>query len=373
MLTMMSGAIIAPSLPAISNYFHSTPNSEFLTKIVLTTPAFVITFTAPFVGALSRRTGKIRLLLSAYILYAIAGSIGLYVDTLYAILAGRMFFGLSVAVILTITTTLIGDYFSGAQRSKFISIQGSFVSIGGIVFISFAGFLADLSWRYPFAMYLFPLLFFVPALKYLYEPDISSEDSPKDSGGKVKKLSNYVVGYIYVLGFLGMVLFYLIPVHLPFLIVNELGESASTTGIAIAIMSVSGATISWFYKNIKARFGFFQIFFSSFFLMGIGFVVVTSAPTIVILILGLIISGYGLGLLIPNSNLFFIENASPARRTSLLGGLSSAFFIGQFLSPVFSDPVFRSTGTQAGFLYFAITSFIISIFVMVILQVRKNK
>lgn len=364
MLTMMSAAIVAPSLPAISVHFRGIPNVEFLTKIILTTPAIVIAVTAPFVGTVSEKTGKIRLLLSAYLLYAVAGSAGLYINNLYFILISRMFFGLSVSVILTLTTTLIGDYFSGNERSKFISIQGSFVSAGGIVFITFAGFLADASWRYPFTMYLFPLLFIYRAYKYYFEPENTREDDIL-AGKSPQLLSNYTVAYVYMLAFAGMAIFYLIPVHLPFLIVHEMHENASVTGIAIAIMSISGATISWFYKNIKARFAFFTIFVFAFLLMGIGFAVVKLADNIVLLVAGLIIAGYGLGLLIPNCNLFFIEKASVARRTRLLGGLSSAFFLGQFASPLVSQPVFNQTGTRNGFLYFAVLSVVISLVIFV--------
>jgi len=368
---MMSGAIIAPSLPAISKYFATLPHAEFLTKIILTIPAIVITFTAPFVGSISEKTGKIKLILSAYILYGLAGSAGLYLDNLYLILLSRMFFGLSVSVILTITTTLIGDYFAGNQRSKFISMQGSFVSGAGILFITFSGLLADTSWRFPFAIYLFPFVFLLPAIKYFYEPATDSENTKHNIQNITPKLSGFRVYYVYSLAFLGMMFFYLIPVHLPFLLVDTLHQKASMSGIAIAIMSISGATISWFYKNIKARLDFFPIFSISFLVMGAGFVIVGLAQNIVVLITGLVVSGYGLGLLVPNSNLFFIDNAAPGRRTKLLGGLSSAFFLGQFSSPVFSEPLFRITGTQTGFLYFAAATFILS--GIVVIKYYKNK
>jgi len=370
-LTMMSGAIIAPSLPAISKYFAALPHAEFLTKIILTIPAIVITFTAPFVGSISRKTGKIRLLLLAYLLYGLAGSAGLYLDNLYFILLSRMFFGLSVSVILTITTTLIGDYFTGNQRSRFISMQGSFVSGAGILFITFSGVLADTSWRLPFAIYLFPFIFLLPAIKYFYEPPSDNDNSSQNIQNVKRKLSGFSVYYVYALSFLGMLFFYLIPVHLPFLLVDTLHQNASMTGIAIAIMSISGATISWFYKNIKAYLDFFPIFSIAFLVMGAGFVIVGLAQNIVILITGLVVSGYGLGLLVPNSNLFFIDNAAPGRRTKLLGGLSSAFFLGQFSSPVISEPLFRLTGTQTGFLYFAAATLILS--GIVAIKYYKNK
>ena len=67
----------------------STPQAEFLAKMVLTIPALSIAiFSAP-VGWLIDRTGRKTVLISAIFLYALAGTSGLYLDSLHAILASR--------------------------------------------------------------------------------------------------------------------------------------------------------------------------------------------------------------------------------------------------------------------------------------------
>jgi hypothetical protein len=38
-LTVMAGATIAPSLPAMRDYFAATPNTDFWVRLVLTVPA----------------------------------------------------------------------------------------------------------------------------------------------------------------------------------------------------------------------------------------------------------------------------------------------------------------------------------------------
>lgn len=56
-LTVMAGATLAPSLPALENHFVDTANSELLTRLVLTLPALFIALFAPLAGVVFDRFG----------------------------------------------------------------------------------------------------------------------------------------------------------------------------------------------------------------------------------------------------------------------------------------------------------------------------
>jgi hypothetical protein len=56
-------------------------------------------------------------------LYAVFGTAPLWLDSLAAILAGRIALGVMEAVLMTVSTTLIGDYYTGARRETFVSLQ----------------------------------------------------------------------------------------------------------------------------------------------------------------------------------------------------------------------------------------------------------
>ena len=62
-LTVMSGATIAPSLPAMQEHFAQVPNSELLVRLVLTVPALFIAIGGLFVGQLLDRLGRKPLLM----------------------------------------------------------------------------------------------------------------------------------------------------------------------------------------------------------------------------------------------------------------------------------------------------------------------
>ena len=150
MLTMLANAIIAPSLPAISNAFNTIEDIEALTKLMLTLPALTIAIISPIAGRIIDTHGRIKVLIISLIIYALAGTSGYWLNDIYFILIGRVILGIGVAGIMTTSTTLVGDYFEGKKREHFMGLQGAFNALGGLLFIPTAGYLADLNWHYTF-------------------------------------------------------------------------------------------------------------------------------------------------------------------------------------------------------------------------------
>jgi MFS family permease len=169
-LTVMSGATIAPSLPAMQSHFAAVANSEFWVRLILTVPALFIVIGSPIAGQIVDKLGRKPLLFGSAILYGLAGSSGLWLNSLFAILAGRALLGLAVAGVMVSATTLIADYYQGEARTHFMGLQAAFMGFGGVAFLSVGGFIADLDWRLPFAIYLFAWLLLPGIAIALYEP-----------------------------------------------------------------------------------------------------------------------------------------------------------------------------------------------------------
>ena len=351
-MTVMAGATIAPSLPEMTAAFPDNPAAETLVKLVLTIPGLFIALTSPVSGWIIDRFGRIKLLLSALLLYAIAGTSGLYLDTLFEIIIGRIFLGVAVGGILTTSITLIGDYFEGGERQKFLGIQASIMSLSGTVFISAGGALADMGWRYPFASYGMAALALPLVLIYLIEPPktepVLSEEATQE---KIPKLS----WTIYFLSFLGMTVFYMVPVQVPFLIKNISNVGNAEAGYALATSMLFAAACALNYPRIKRRLTHYQIYGVSFLLMGLGYALVYFANSYAGVYPGLIISGMGAGLVMPNSNLCLVTIAPTLLRGRILGLLSSFIFLGQFASPLLLQPLVNFSSISEAFLYLGST------------------
>ena len=362
MMTVMAGATIAPSLPEMTKAFPNHPNAESLVKLVLTIPGLFIGITAPISGWTIDRLGRIKLLLVMLLLYAAAGTSGLYLDGLGSILVGRALLGVAVGGIMTTAVTLIGDYFDGLERQKFLGTQAGIMALAGTVFITSGGVLADISWRYPFAVYGMAIVIVPLVLIFLKEP----ERKPNRSESTFQSNGIPPIAWIvYILSFLGMATFYMMPVHLPFFIheIAQVGNSA--VGIALALTTLISGLASFNYPRLKNSFTHYQIYGISFLLMGCGFAAISLSVNYASLFPGLIVAGLGAGLVMPNSNLCLVTLSTAEMRGRILGLLTTFIFLGQFASPILTEPVVDWFSMSQAFLYIGLLLIVFSIIALI--------
>lgn len=347
-LTVMVGATISPILPDVKANYTDIPYSEVLTKLVLTIPALFIGLGSPVVGYLLDRFGRKKVLITAIGLFIFGGTSGYFLESLYLILGGRMLVGIAVAGIMTTITTLIGDYFTGHDRQKFMGYQASFMAYGGVVFITLSGLLTEINWRVPFLLFAIPVLYLPLVFANIYEPSIAKEASNE----KGESQSAYPKGFvflIYSIGFFFMACFYMIPTQLPFYLQNVVNVSSTATGLAIATATLSGGTASLFYNWIKSRSTYNFVYFLVFIAMGVGFMTISLSAVYSVVVLGLLICGFGMGMLMPNTNTCLMELAPEKLRGRIMGGVTTSFFLGQFFSPIIFSPLTAYLPTDYAF------------------------
>jgi len=344
----MSGATIAPSLPAMRAYFSEVENVDYWVRLVLTVPALFIVIGAPVAGLVIDRLGRKPLLVAATLLYGLAGSSGFVLSSLGSILVGRAFLGLAVAGVMTSATTLIADYYVGQARASFMGLQAAFMGLGGVIFLTAGGFLADLNWRVPFLIYLTAWVILPFIVLQLYEPSrsLARTLTPEAEGLTATQMPIALLGLIYGVALLMQIIFYLIPVQLPFYLANLSNASATQSGLAIAFATLFSAFASMLYGRVKARIGFLPIVALTFGLIGIGYIIIGLVDSYEQVLVGLAVGGLGLGLLMPNLTVWLSAEVPDASRGRALGGLTTFFFLGQFLSPLASQPVSQQVGLE---------------------------
>lgn len=343
-LTVMAGATIAPSLPRMAVHFQDAPQAQMLVKMLLSVHALFIALTAPLMGMLMDRFGRRPVLAVSLLLYGLGGSSGAYLDSLYAIMAGRALLGIAVAGIMSGFTTLIGDYYKGERRNRLMGMQAAFTGFGGLVFLTAGGMLADVSWRYPFLIYLFAFCILPGALAYLYEPETASHGQAGTEGEERDSLVRFLP--IYLLAFAGMVIFYMIPVQLPFYLKSLGGVSNTGIGVAIGTMNMIGALSSMQFGRLKRRLSNAAIFALFSLLMGLGYGVVWLAGGYFGVLTGMVVAGMGFGLLMPNVNVWLLSLVSARSRGRAVGGLTTFFLLGQFVSPMLFEPLVERFGIR---------------------------
>lgn len=370
MMTIMANAVIAPALPLITQSFAHLANAAILSKMIMSVPALTIAIASPFMGLISDKWGRRPVLIISMLIYAAAGSTGYYIENLPLILFFRFIFGFGVAGIMTSLTALIGDYFEMKERSHFLGLQGSFMAIGGIVFISGSGFLADINWHYTFLIYLFSLPILLLVLLFVKEPKSIKVKQANQSDDEYPKKMAWIV---YISVFIAVLFFYLLPVQSPFLLATIKGMPYAYMGLLMSAGTLAQAVFALFYGRMRSRFTNATIYAFCCILLGIGYTALSFSTEIWHCVVSLFIVGAGISWIIPNANFWILTIAPSSQRGKLSGRVATAVYMGQFLCPVFIQPFSHSYGIAGSFRAAAIMLGVLSMGFLLLSKWLKNR
>lgn len=357
-LTVMAAATIAPALPRMADAYRDVAYVQLVTKLVLTAPALAIALCAPLAGAIIDRFGRLTLLRGSLVLYGLAGAAGYVLHDLNAILASRFALGVAIAGTMTTTTALVGDYYRAEARGKFASVQSLVMSLGAVISVGVGGLLADIDWRLPFLIYLAGWAALVPAMLFLDEPERSAGHAPEHGDAHHVAAGRITIAYAITL--FAVVMFYMTPVQLPFL-VRAIGvDSSAAAGAAIAVSSLAAAAGSAAFPRLRRFNGVLAVYAWAVAAMAAGYGLIGLTSSYWTVIVSVIASGFGVGLFFPNSSLWVLALAPPRLRGRLVGGLTASIFLGQFLSPLLLQPVVASTSLASAFGFAAATMSIVA-------------
>ncbi|MGP3916602.1 MFS transporter [Nonomuraea sp. 10N515B] len=338
-MPVLGVTIIAPVMPQMGQHFSGTPGSDILVPIVLTVPALMIGLTAPFAGFFADKVHRKRLLLIGMAAYTLAGTAPLYLDSLVAIVGSRVILGASEAMIQTCCLTLIGDYWSGKQRARYLGLNTLVAGLAGTLFIALGGLIGVSGWRAPFWLYVTPVLLIVPMAKLLWEPARSSAQA---AGARLEPLSRDLIVPCVVTLF-GGVVFYALIVELPF-VLNGIGltSSAAVGGISaiMALANAIGCGLFTALSGLPARV-LVPLEFGG---TAVGLGIVFAAGSVPVATTGAVITGFSTGLLLPTLLVWAVNRLPFAQRGRGNGWWLSALFVGEF----FSSLVIAGLGAVAG-------------------------
>lgn len=366
MTTSMSNVAIVTMLPHLKDHFNNVENIEIYSRLMLTLPSLVIAFLAPFLGHFIFRFGKKKSVLIALFFFSLFGSAGLYLETLESLLISRAFFGVCVATLMIVSTSLVGDYFKEKDRHKFMGYQSAFMGFGGIFFVMGGGFLSDINWRLPFSIYLIGIVLLPLALYNLKEVKIEDD---KDSQS-IHVNSNML--FIYFLAFFFMLIFFILPTQIPFLIIEKFQASGSLAGTIIATAFFCNALGAITFSKLKTRFNFSTIYLICLFLMSVGFSLVGLIDNVHLFFITSPILGFTGGIMMTNVTAWMLSKTSHEKRVKSSGYFTSAIFLGQFLSPVLFHPIIDNMSDIQNF-FSLIGAFLFVIVFVIIVISKKSK
>lgn len=324
---------LIPVLPALLREFADVPGSAVLVPIALTVPALCVALFSPVAGWLSDRVGRKNLLVGALIVYGIVGFLPWFLTDLMAIIAARVVLGINEAIIMTLSTALIGDYFEGARRQRWISLQIAAGSLSATLLLATGGMLGDaLGTRGPFLLYLSAFGVALAATVVLHEPDFPQRLRDQIAGAgrslaAIAPLSIVTVGV--------GIAFYSVLVQIGPILELSGQVSAGTVGLIGALANLGVVCGSIVYRWLNHRTGPV--------LLALGLLVTAAGYAGVGLSEGIfavsafaILACFGSGILLPNLLSWTMSKLPAALRGRGMGLWTGAFFLGQFIAPLLS-------------------------------------
>lgn len=329
MLPTLAIVSLVPNLPQLFQHFASVPGHELYVPMILTMPSLCIAIFAPLAaGPLVDLWGRRRLLLIGLLAYSVLGLLPLLLDNLFAIIASRAVVGLAEAAILTAGNALLGDYFAGAERQKWLGYQTVVGPIVASLIILAGGALGDHGWRGPFALYAVGLVVLAWAYFSMWEPAATRKHTTAAST-PFPWATTFMVAAVTI----GVAVVYFVQALQLGRIFAELGvTSPSRISIVVTIASVGVIIGGYCYRKVAAR-PLGQILAIIFGAFAIGYVGLGLAPDYKTGLPFGVIAQFGNGMTIPTLIAWALSQYDFEHRGRGMGVWGGCFFIGTFLSP----------------------------------------
>ncbi len=333
-LSTMAIVLLAPILPQIMDEYKSVPNYEYWVPMVLTVPALCVAILSPAAGMLGDYFGRRKLLIGSLAIYGFIGLAPIFLTDLTAIILSRLGLGITEALIMVLTTTMFGDYFSGASRDKWLAAQTATASLSALLFFNLGGILGSFGWRTPFWIYASALLMLVAVLLFTWEPKADGAGdaaSPHHKSWQSFPWSRF--GGILGVTIFASTLFYTVQIMASGGLTALGSPDPARNGFLTSIASL-GVPLGTFIYSRMTSTPVVRLLLAEFAIMGTGFLLMSNAGSVPAFLVGCAINQIGAGLLLPTLLVWAMSQLDFEIRGRGAGLWTGAFALGQWLSPI---------------------------------------
>lgn len=337
-LTSLPGLAVSPILGELSTIFpHAT---ELDIQMLTSLPSLLI---IPFVllaGKLAEKRDFIRLLRVGLWLFAASGVLYLFSSRMWQLMAVSALLGIGAGLIIPLSTGLISRYFTGEYRVRQFGYSSAITNMTLVVATAVTGYLAEVHWRLPFAVYLLPLISLV--LSAYLKKDAASvtikqaaaiippiQSTPVISG----KYGIHIRHLVQLMLFYGLVTYVVLVVtfNLPFLMEAH-HFSSGNSGLMISLFFLAIMAPGFMLDSLVKLLGNKTKLYSLL-AIAIGLLLIWISPTEWLIVPGCILVGLGYGIIQPLIYDKTVDTAIPQKTTLALAFVMVMNYLAILLSP----------------------------------------
>jgi MFS family permease len=368
-VTMMGGSVISPALPAIQQAFIIETSKIGLLMTAFSLPGII---SIPIAGIMTDRFGRQKVIVPMLLLYSIAGSLCFFAPNFEVLLLLRFLSGLGAGALATLSLILIGDLFNDKEQKEALGYRTSFGYFSNGILPIFGGFLAVISWNYPFLLFLLGIPISLMAMAVLVNEKIDNQSTIKEYLIEVGRgLSNVrTASLLTIAPTLMMINQGILATFLPIYIDSKFGVSAAIIGIIISTRVIAGSLIAFFMGKLTEIVKEEWLLISSMIVLAITIIFIPFVTSVWFMIGPVIFMGFALGVSFPAFQSLLISEAPKELRAGVMSANGVTNRMGQAAGPIIAGALYATGGFKA--VFFGASLFLLAMIIFLTINFRNH-
>ena len=324
----------------------------------------------PFVmlaGWFASRKIKLWLLAVGLLLFFASGVASIFAKTITQLIVASCIMGVGAGVAVPYSTGLVVRYFTGDARVRQLGISSAINNLSLVVATAVVGWLAAKDWHLAFTVYLLPAvsLMLIASLRGTQPaPEPPHSDQMRQTKIKVGHLMSLTLLY-FVITMTSLV----ITFYLSFLVEHyRFPQSVSSPMISLFFLAIM---LPGFMLNTIIRYLRSATIFISLVAMVVGLLLVGTVPDIPLMIVGVILTGAGYGILQPIIYDKTAIIAPPEEATKALSVVMTANYVAVVVCPIVVDFVEKFVHIKSESFPFVASAVVVGV-VAILAIIRRN-
>ena len=340
-VTSLPGLAVSPILGDMNNIFPKASDLEI--QMLTSLPSLLI---IPFVllaGRLSTGRDKLPMLYLGLAIFTLCGVACLVAKSMTALIIISSILGIGAGMIIPLSTGLVVDYFTGDFRVKQLGYSSAInnLTLGGATALT--GYVADINWHLSFLVYLLPgvsLLLCLALRRESAAAEPIESDQYKQQSINKRHLAVLTLFY-FVITFASLV----VTFDTAFLF-EKYKIRQELAGVSISLFFLAIMLPGLFLSHIIKYTRSYTNVISTL-LLTLGLLSMTIFKSPAMLVIGVILSGFGYGIMQPLIYDKAAIIAPPHLATQALSIVMAANYIAIILCPFIIDAVRKLFATQS--------------------------
>ena len=340
-VTSLPGLAVSPILGDMNNIFPKASDLEI--QMLTSLPSLLI---IPFVllaGRLSTGRDKLPMLYLGLAIFTLCGVACLVAKSMTALIIISSILGIGAGMIIPLSTGLVVDYFTGDFRVKQLGYSSAINNLTLVGATALTGYVADINWHLSFLVYLLPgvsLLLCLALRRESAAAEPMESDQYKQQGINKRHLAVLTLFY-FVITFASLV----VTFDTAFLF-EKYKIRQELAGVSISLFFLAIMLPGLFLSHIIKYTRSYTNVISAL-LLTLGLLSMTIFKSPAMLVIGVILSGFGYGIMQPLIYDKAAIIAPPHLATQALSIVMAANYIAIILCPFIIDAVRKLFATQS--------------------------